>query len=200
MLYLLAIPFLFALLRLPTRKYMFSALSTVSSGLIALTNFRSPAAVLIACALFASAVGDYFMAHRSGNDKTYVFGIGGFFVGHALFIVSAATRLKFNAEALIVGLMLFGLYAAFLKYHVVPKLPKILKLPAIAYTSISILGFTFALMTGDWLYTTAIALLLFSDTMIAETDFVGHRSAGLIVLPTYYLCQILACASAMLIR
>ena len=84
MLYLLILPFAFALLRLFTRKYAFSALTTVSAGVIALTNLSSPAAVLIACALFVSAVGDYFMAHRSGSDRTYALGIGGFFVGHAL--------------------------------------------------------------------------------------------------------------------
>ena len=75
MLYLLILPFAFALLRLFTRKYAFSALTTVSAGVIALTNLSSPAAVLIACALFVSAVGDYFMAHRSGSDRTYALGI-----------------------------------------------------------------------------------------------------------------------------
>ena len=60
MLYLLLIPLAFALLRLLTRKYVFSALTTVSAGAIALTNLDSPAAILIACALFVSAIGDYF--------------------------------------------------------------------------------------------------------------------------------------------
>ena len=45
MLYLLILPFAFALLRLFTRKYAFSALTTVSAGVIALTNLSSPAAV-----------------------------------------------------------------------------------------------------------------------------------------------------------
>ena len=198
MLYLLCIPFVFALLRLPTRKYIFSALATVSAGLIALTNLHHASAVLIAFALFASAVGDYFMAHRSGNDKTYVYGIGGFFLGHMLFIASAAVRLQFKPMALVVGVLLLGLYSAFLILHILPKMPEILKLPGVAYTLISVLGFTLSLMTGDLVYAIAIALLLFSDTMIAEADFAGHRRANLAVLPTYYLCHILACASALL--
>lgn len=199
MLYLLLIPLVFALLRLLTRKYVFSALTTVSAGAIALTNLDSPAAILIACALFVSAIGDYFMAHRFGNDKTYALGIGGFFVGHALFIVSAITRLEFSAMALVVGLLLLGLYAAFLKLHIMPKLPDALKIPAIAYTMISVAGFTLSLMTGDLRYAAAIALLLFSDTMIAEADFAGNRRADILVLPTYYLCHIMVAASAILI-
>ncbi len=200
MLFLLMIPLVFALLRLLMRKHCFSTLTTVSAGIIALTNYTSPAAVLIACALFVSAIGDYFMAHRNGDDRIYALGIGGFFVGHALFIASSATRLKFDSMAMVVGLLLFGLYAAFLKLHIMSKLPETLKLPAIAYTMISVLGFTFSLMTADMCYALSIALLLFSDTMIAEADFAGNRRANLLVLPTYYLCHILACASAILIH
>lgn len=130
MAYLLLLPLLFALARLKTGRYVFSALTTVSAGLIALTNLTSTASVLIACALFVSALGDYFMAHRLGDDRTYVFGIGGFFVGHALLIASAATRLTFSPMALVVGMLLCGLYAAFLKLHVASGLPQALKLPA----------------------------------------------------------------------
>ena len=38
MAYLLLLPLLFALARLKTGRYVFSALTTVSAGLIALTN------------------------------------------------------------------------------------------------------------------------------------------------------------------
>lgn len=198
MAYLLLLPLLFALARLKTGRYVFSALTTVSAGLIALTNLTSTASVLIACALFVSALGDYFMAHRFGDDRTYVFGIGGFFVGHALLIASAATRLTFSPMALVVGVLLCGLYAAFLKLHVASGLPQVLKLPAAAYTLISVAGFTFSLMTGDVIYACALALLLFSDTMIAEADFAGNRRADRLVLPTYYLCHILVALSAIL--
>ena len=89
------LPLLLALARLKTGRYVFSALTTVSAGLIALTNSASTAAALIACALFVSALGDYFMAHRFGDDRTYVFGVGGFFAGgedaaDALYLCGAA--------------------------------------------------------------------------------------------------------------
>lgn len=196
--YFLLLPLLFALARLKTGRYAFSALTSVSAGLIALTHFTSTAAVLIACALFASALGDYFMAHRSGNDRTYVFGIGGFFIGHALLIASSVIRLTFSPMALVVGVLLCGLYAAFLKLHIVSGLPQVLKLPAAAYALISVAGFTLALMTGDVVYACALALLLFSDTMIAEADFAGNRRADRLVLPTYYLCHLLVALSAIL--
>ena len=43
----------------------------------------------------------------------------------------------------------------------------------------------------DILYILGIAMLLFSDTMIAESDFVGNPKTGWLILPTYYLCHIL---------
>ena len=200
MAYLLLLPLLFAVARLKTGKYVFSALTTISAGLIALTNLASLSAVLIACALFVSAGGDYFMAHRFEDDRTYVFGIGGFFVAHVLLIASATARLTFSPMALVAGLLLCGLYMAFLKLHVLPEIPQPLKLPAAAYTLISIAGFTLSLMTGDVIYASALALLLFSDTMIAEADFAGNRCVDRLVLPTYYLCHILAATSAILIN
>ena len=199
MAYLLLLPLLLALARLKTGRYVFSALTTLSAGLIALTNSASTAAALIACALFVSALGDYFMAHRFGDDRTYVFGIGGFFAGHALLIASAATRLTFSPMALVVGVLLCGLYAAFLKLHIASALPRALRLPAVAYTLISVAGFTLSLMTGDVMFACALALLLFSDTMIAEADFAGNPRADRLVLPTYYLCHILVALSAILI-
>ena len=54
-------------------------------------------------------------------------------------------------------------------------------------------------MTGDVIYACALALLLFSDTMIAEADFAGNPRADRLVLPTYYLCHILVALSAILI-
>ena len=57
MAWLIVIPAVFAILRLVTRKYAFSALTTLSCA--ALVAARAP---VMAAALAVSAVGDFFIA------------------------------------------------------------------------------------------------------------------------------------------
>lgn len=187
------IPAVFALLRLVTRRYVFSALTALACAAIAL-----PAAPWLSAALAVSAVGDYFMAHKGSNENLYRLGIAGFFLGHALLIAHAAQMAAPRPLHWILGGVLLALYAGYLLLRILPRLPELLKVPATLYTLISVLGFTCALMTGNELYMLGIGLLLFSDTMIAEHDFVGNRMAGLFILPTYYLCHILVTLSALL--
>ena len=100
--------------------------------------------------------------------------------------------------ALVAGGLLLALYAAYLTQIVLPGMPKMLRLPAVLYTLVSVAGFTVALTSGDAVYASAIALLLFSDTMIAAADFAGRKELSFLILPTYYLCHILIALSAML--
>lgn len=193
MTWLIVIPIVFALLRLITRKYFFSALTTLACALIAL-----PHAPILTIGLVLSCAGDYFLGHKNGRDEIYALGIAGFFLGHALFIVDAACRAHFTALPLIIGgVMLVG-YILYLALRVLPKMPRILKLPGTLYMLISVAGFTCAIATGDGIYIAAIAALVFSDTMIAEHDFLGSKIAAPFILPTYYLCHVLIALSACL--
>lgn len=190
---LILIPTAFAVLQLTTRKYIFSPLTTLSCAALALLN--SP---IMAAALFVSAIGDWFMAHKGDREIPYVLGIAGFFLGHAVFIAYAALRIRFVAAGMLAGVALAAFYIPYLLLRVIRKVPKLLRIPVALYTLISLAGLTFAVMTGDVLYIAGIACLLFSDTMIAESDFVGVRSCGKWILPTYYLCHILVALSALI--
>lgn len=181
------------MLRMMTRKYIFSALTTLSCAALA-----APHSILLAAALAVSAIGDYFMCHRNGRDEVYRLGIAGFFLGHVLFIAFALSRARFSIPPLIIGVALAAFYALYLAKRILPKVPELLRLPSALYAIISVVGFTCALMTGDAVYIVGIFMLLFSDTMIAEHDFVGNQPAGILVLPTYYLCHILVTLSAMI--
>ena len=188
----LLIPLAFAILRGVTRQYVFSALTTLSCAALA-----APRAPLMAAALAVSALGDWFMAHKGANQRLYRMGILFFLLAHILFIVYALTRARLRPLPLVLGAALAVGYALYLRGRVLPRVPALLKLPAALYTAVSVLGFTAALMTGDAAYIAGIGLLLFSDTMIAENDFLHHRACGALILPTYYLCQMLAVLSAM---
>lgn len=195
---LLLIPAALAALRLTTRKYPFSALTTLACAALIAVLGRAPGSALAAAALVISALGDWFLAHHKGRETFYALGVGGFLAGHALLIAFAAQRATLSPMALVAGGLLLALYAAYLTQLVLPGMPKMLKLPAVLYTLISVTGFVAALMTGDAVYASAIALLLFSDTMIAAGDFAGRKELSFLILPTYYLCHILIVLSAML--
>lgn len=193
MLYWIAVPVAFALLRLLTRKYPFSALTTLACAVLA-----APRAPILAAGLAASCLGDYFLAHKNGRDEVYVMGILGFFLGHLLFLIDALRRIKSLGAPLAIGAVLLIGYTAYMILRALPKMPKMLKLPATLYMLISVAGFTCAMATGDAVYIAAIAALVFSDTMIAEHDFLGNARCALPILPTYYLCHILIALSALM--
>lgn len=190
MIYLILLPVLFAVLRMITGKYAFSALTTLACAALTLSD-----APVMAAALAVSAVGDYFMAHKGNREILYVCGIAGFFLGHVLLIAYAMTDVQNFKAGLYAGAALGAFFMPYLLMRVIRKVPKLLKLPVVLYTLISLLGLSCAVTTGNVLYIVGIASLLFSDTMIAEYDFVGSKAAGALILPTYYLSHILVTLS-----
>ena len=190
---LLLIPIFFSLSYLVARKYIFSPLMTLSCA--ALVLCKQP---IMGAALVMSAVGDWFMAHKGTRTDVYRLGILGFFIAHALFIVYATTRIKTVVVPLIIGLAMVIGYALYLTRRVLPRTPAMLKFPAALYAAISLAGFTCAMMTREPLYIIGIGLLLFSDTAIAENDFVHNARAGILILPTYHLCQLFVALSALI--
>lgn len=190
---LILIPIAFALLRQFKKKYIFSALTTLSCAAIVLLN-----APVMAAALFVSFIGDYFMAHKGKSEIKYLLGIAGFFLGHVIFIVNALLSALNVHAGLITGAVVALWFTPYLLLRVIKQVPKLLQIPVILYTFISIAGLACAVMTGDILYILGIAMLLFSDTMIAESDFVGNPKTGWLILPTYYLCHILVALSAVI--
>lgn len=206
---LILIPVVFAMLQIIRKGYIFSPLVTLSCAAIS-----APFAPVLAAALIVSAIGDYFMAHKGNNQVMYLLGIAGFFLAHAVFIAHAVLEVLGSAHAalflgkniqippvragLIIGAILLAGYLPYLLLRVIRKVPKLLQIPVVLYTLISVTGLACAAATGDMVYALGIASILFSDTMIAECDFVGNRCAGKLIMPTYYLCHILVALSAMI--
>jgi uncharacterized membrane protein YhhN len=200
---LLLIPTLFAVLHFFTGIYPFSPLVTLSCAAIA-SPFASP---WILIAYLCSVVGDWFMAHSDGKngDKMLLGGIGGFFCAHACFLVYSVLRAERTAllvpwillaAALTVGYVLFLVRAL---YPAVPD--PALRAGIGAYTGISLAVMSVSLHSGapavpKLLFCIGIALILFSDTLIAEERFLGRKTCGRLVCPTYFACHILVAASA----
>ena len=189
---LILIPVFFALVQMRTNKYIFSPLTTLSCAFLALAD-----APVMAAALFVSCIGDYFLIHKSSKEWMYLLGIVSFSLGHILFIAHALTQVHLAKEGLFTGAVLAIWFTPYLILRVIRKVPGLLQIPVVLYTIISIASLACAVMTGDVFYILGIAMLVFSDTMIAETDFIGNPKTGWLIMPTYYLCHILVALSAL---
>lgn len=151
-------------------------------------------------ALLFSIAGDWFMSHRGGMPVRFIYGICLFFVAHVGFTVFCLKNGRVNWYVLL--LMLAG-FLAFFFIALRPALTQpALFVAVLAYLLVSC--FSFAAATGLHLSTAArlcfafgIALLVFSDTLIALKDFVGHKELDFLILPTYFVSHIVMTTALM---
>lgn len=199
----LLLPTAMALLRLTTGKYVFSALVSLSCALIVIVGggHEPGRAALMAIGLAVSVAGDYLLAHQHGHSERFIAGVAAFGAAHLIFMVYALCAFRFRPLALGLIAVLAALYAAYLSRSVLPAQAAPMKIALSGYAMVSLMGLFFALCANEataaqrLLYILGIACIVFSDTMIAEADFVRHQWAAKYILPTYYLCHILLAAS-----
>ena len=204
--WMLLIPLVFAILHFKTGKYPFSAAVTLSCLAVSL-YFRASMPILAAYGL--SVIGDWFMAHSGGKngDKMLLGGIVFFFSAHVCFLIFAGGEagpvLLIPLRAAAVTILAAG-YAVFLIRTLYPAIrERFLKIAATAYTGISltVMGaslFSAAPPLPAVLFAAGIALILFSDTLIALSRFLGQKRWNRWICPTYFACHILVAASQIL--
>ena len=199
----LASAVVFAVLHYRTGKYPFSAAVTLSC-LIAVfvwADFRITAAYAL------SVVGDWFMAHSGGKngDKRLMGGILFFFLAHACFLSYSIYHMEYRPQLLWLipaGMLVLG-YGIFLWKKLLPAIPdRTIRIAAAAYTGISLAVLTSSLLSRDaplskWLFCAGIAMIMFSDTLIALSRFLGKKGVGRFICPTYFACHILVAASVL---
>lgn len=199
----LLIPIAGMFMGLRTGKFMWNCVLTLScAAIVVLTNRGMPMLPLVA-ALLLSVVGDYFMAHKSGKPMWYIYGISGFLLAHLGFMWYALSRFEGSPRIYIAGAALLAMIVWYLAARVLPKIGDMpMKIAVSAYAVISVLSLIAASgLKGTTpfetlLFSIGIAMIAFSDTMIAENDFVGNKEVFGYIMPTYYLCHILVAASA----
>jgi|GEM_PF-1480825 len=196
----LLVPLSFALMRLVTRRYVFSALVSLACAVIVLFSGVKAGGQLLALGLLLSVAGDYLLAHQRGRSNRFLLGVAFFGLAHVAFILDAARRWTFRPLAAGLIAVLAALYTVYLTRSVLPGQPASMKGALAGYALVSLLGLFFALSLDAppperVPYALGIACILFSDTMIGEANFAGHARAKALILPTYYLCHILIAAS-----
>lgn len=200
----LLVPIAAMFLGLKTKKFTWNCVLTLSCAAIILCTKRGAVMYPLVAALIASVVGDFFMARKSGRPMWYVYGIVGFLLAHLGFMWYSASRFAGSPRIYIAGAALVGMIVWYLAARVLPKIKdnKILRAAVGVYSVVSALSVVFAAgLQGTnqfetLLYGVGVACIAFSDTMIAENDFVGNKEWANFIMPTYYLCHILVAASA----
>ena len=193
---LLVFPVIFALLALFGWGFFYQSAVSVSCCAILLfapdRKIRYTIWFVVAAFLFSIA-GDWFLSHRNGLLIRFVIGIGLFFMGHIEYFIFCVRNGKIKYPFLfflLIGYLLFF-------YHVLyPSInDNMLLMAALLYLVISC--FSLAAATGlklapitCWLFSIGIALLIFSDTLIALSEFAGYQTFYYLMLPTYYGSQI----------
>lgn len=157
------------------------------------------AAVVLAFAF--SAVGDYFLSNKGGNEWYFVVGIGMYFVAHLGYLAYAWRNGRIHR--IVLGVLLVG----YLIYYVVSLNPAIgdsvLSGAVLLYLLISCLALAAAAgitlpSEQKWLYVFGIAMIVLSDTAISFNEFLDYRAFNWLILPTYYLAHLTVTLSLLL--
>ena len=194
---ILLIPLTFTILSVNGYGFLFRGAVSASCALI--LWFMSEHAAnhsirWVMAALLISIAGDWFMSHIGGVPVRFIYGVGLFFVAHVCFLCFCLKNGRINKY-----LLLFVL-ALFLTFFFTALLPALLSHAALfvavlCYLLISCLSLSAAAglrlsSLTRWLFSFGIALLLFSDTLIALGSFAGYPQLRFLILPTYFLSHI----------
>ncbi|HSV74050.1 MAG TPA: lysoplasmalogenase family protein [Chthonomonadales bacterium] len=163
--------------------------------------FRRAPSALLACGAFAaSIVGDYYLSTRGGSDAHFVAGIAAFGVAHLFYIAYALANGRMHLPVLGIALAGFGAWFALDLAHAIED--RAIWVAALVYTVLSCvaLGAAAGIRSVAWVKVpclVGIALIVFSDSLIALAEFAGDRTLSELILPTYYLAQIAITLSAL---
>lgn len=208
-LFFLLIPAIIAILACKTNKYLYKALQTVACILIVTIlgiYFNSGVYLYLAIAFTASVIGDYFLSFKDNSKNFFIYGIALYFlahVGYLLYII-----MSFEVNRVVFTIMFGVLLTIYLIYYLVvlrKSISGIMNIAALFYLIISCVVLATAVsaetnVLGKVIMISGVALIVISDTIIAETDFLNHKKFSFLILPTYYAAQILLCASFIILN
>ena len=195
---LLTIPLLSGILALSHFGFLFKA-GVAGAGILILAWIyweelgRNKDVYAIFLAFLFSIFGDWFLSNRNNENVRFIMGIAMFFVAHVGYLTFALLNGKLNRLLTAVILIV---YLTFFLLLLSPGIKSdALMAASLCYLLISCFSLGAALgVKGKngfrWLFVFGIALVLFSDTLIALREFAKFGSLDFLVLPTYYLAQI----------
>ena len=204
LLFFLTLPAIFASFACSSNKFVFKAMQTLACLIISAAvgiYFNVQNFWYLPAAFFASLAGDYFLSFKHKDGNYFVYGIALYFlahIGYLLYIV-----MSFDINFVILAAVFAALTAGYLIYYysaLKKNVSGIMGVAVLAYLIISCAVLALAVAAlSHWLVralvVAGIALIVLSDTIIAESDFLNRRRFSKLILPTYYAAQIFLCAS-----
>ena len=140
-------------------------------------------------AFFFSILGDWFLSNKGDSFSMFSVGIGLYLIAHIGYMGFALMNGRIHKIFTFVILSGYLLFFYFLLYPAIDD--TILMIATLLYSLISC--FSIGAAAGmklkpfvKWAYFLGVALVLFSDTIIAFYEFVGYRELNFLILPTYY--------------
>ncbi|MEP0132823.1 MAG: lysoplasmalogenase family protein [Eudoraea sp.] len=196
--FLLLFAVISAIVALNTSDFFYKSGSAgVGILIILILNFRKTKQPndtwMIMGAFLFSIAGDWFMSNKLGDSMMFSKGIALFFLAHLGYLGFALVNGKIKWRFTLIVLIAYLLFYYLL---LVPSIDdKILLYAALIYLLISCFTFGTSIgIKGDtafkWTYIFGIFLIVFSDTIIALTEFLGYSKLDFMILPTYYLAHI----------
>lgn len=195
---LLSISLILAVMALITSNFIYKS-GTAGMGILILIilYFKdikpSKDTWFIIGAFVFSIAGDWFLSHMDGDIIMFSKGIALFFIAHIGYLMFAIMNGKINWR--FTGLLLL-IYLSFFFIILYPAInDKTLMLATLIYLLVSCLSLGAAVgIKADpvikWTFVFGIFLILFSDTIISLTEFLGYKAFDFLILPTYYLAHI----------
>ncbi|MEH6760471.1 MAG: lysoplasmalogenase family protein [Maribacter arcticus] len=187
-----------AIFALLTSNFIFkSGTAGIGILIILILNFKkvkpSKATWFIIGAFLFSIAGDWFMSNMNGDSTMFSKGIALFFLAHLGYLLFATLngQIKWRFTSILLAL--------FLLFYFLVLFPSIndniLMFATLIYLLISCFSLGASVgIKGDyvvkWTYVFGIFLILFSDTIISLTEFLGYNRLDFLILPTYYLAHI----------
>ncbi len=154
----------------------------------------------VIAAFVFSAIGDYFLSNKRGNESYFVIGIAAFFVAHLGYLGFSLLNGKLHRVTL--GVLLVG-YVPYFVLALRPAIPDPILFGAVLlYLLVSCVGLAAAAglrlaPIGKWLYVFGILMVVVSDTFISFNEFLKYRTFNDWILPTYYLAHVAVTASVL---
>ena len=190
-----------------TDVFLLRSLTTLSCMAISMIiGLRRPALKAVgwvAAAFALSFAGDYVLGHWGGSFEGFVCGVRLFLLAHLGYVVYSLRcgRMQWWLLALLV--VVFGAYFVLLLRPVIGD--DVTRLAVLAYILVSCLSMAAAVGIGKssetydrfarGLYIAGIFSLLFSDLLIAQKRFLHDGTLYTLMMPTYFLSQILVTAA-----
>ncbi len=147
--------------------------------------------------LILSIAGDFLLSYRKNRQTWYAGGIGCFFGAHIMFLMFSLFHGIHLPGALIFFTLITIVCLVYFMLSLRPALSSVgFSALVLLYILVSAASFAFAIsLQGSWIirisFTLAIGLILISDILISQTDFLNNKKHAQLIIPTYLAAHLL---------